>query len=378
MDTQPKGRPASSDHAVLLARLGALVPAMQRRAVPLDRDGGFPADDIDALRGIGVLAAPVSAALGGLGWGTEPEAALPLLAALRLIGRGNLAVGRLYEGHVNALKLIVRFGTPVQARRAANDAASGHLFGVWNTEAPDAPLRLGANGALRNGKLFCSGAGHVTRALVTASRDGEAPRMLIVELEKGTRAEPPESKTQGMRAAATGRMDLDGLPVTPDALLGEPGDYLHQPEFSGGAWRTSAVTLGGLDALVETAKAQLVARGRDGDPHHRARIGQALIAQESAALWMRRAAVVAESGSGGAAEVVAYTNLARLAVEAACLDAMRLVQRSVGLAAFVPPNPLDRICRDLGMYLRQPAPDIALDEAAAHFITHPLPEPSWP
>ena len=64
----------------------------------------------------------------------------------------------------------------------------------------------------------------------------------------------------------------------------------------------------------------------------------------------------------------------RLAVEAACHDALQLAQRSVGLAAFMRPNPIERIGRDLATYLRQPAPDAALAEAAAHFLQHGLPE----
>jgi hypothetical protein len=35
---------------------------------------------------------------------------------------------------------------------------------------------------------------------------------------------------------------------------------------------------------------------------------------------------------------------------------------------------VERLCRDLATYLRQPAPDEALDDAAAWFMDHPLPE----
>jgi hypothetical protein len=34
-------------------------------------------------------------------------------------------------------------------------------------------------------------------------------------------------------------------------------------------------------------------------------------------------------------------------------------------------NPVERICRDLGTYLRQPAPDEVLTEAAAYFARRP-------
>ena len=52
---------------------------------------------------------------------------------------------------------------------------------------------------------------------------------------------------------------------------------------------------------------------------------------------------------------------------------MQLAQRSLGLAAFIRGAPVERLCRDLGTYLRQPAPDAILDEAAAYFMARPLP-----
>ena len=157
-------------------------------------------------------------------------------------------------------------------------------------------------------------------------------------------------------------------------MVGGDGDYLRQPDFSAGAWRTSAVTLGGLEALVAYACAQLVARGRQDDPHQQARIGEALIAQETASLWTRSAAGIAEAGDGAAEDAANYVNLARLAVEAACLDAMRLVQRALGLAAFQRGTLPEMLLRDLALYLRQPAPDATLTEAAGHFMQRDLPE----
>jgi hypothetical protein len=80
-----------------------------------------------------------------------------------------------------------------------------------------------------------------------------------------------------------------------------------------------------------------------------------------------RAASITEvpSESRTPAHLVSYVILARLAVEAAALDLMQLIQRSVGLQAFLRPNPIERISRDLATYLRQPGPDRALTSAAA-------------
>jgi len=97
-------------------------------------------------------------------------------------------------------------------------------------------------------------------------------------------------------------------------------------------------------------------------------MGRALIAQETARLWCRRAALIAEDPHTAPEEKTAYVNLGRIAIETATMDAMRLIQRSLGLAGFLEPNPIERLMRDLGTYLRQPAPDEALTEAACWFV----------
>jgi alkylation response protein AidB-like acyl-CoA dehydrogenase len=357
----------------LLAGLADLVPRMQCTALALDRSGDFPCDDLNLLRGIGALGAPLPTSLGGLGMGTEPEGARDLMDALRLIGRGSLSVGRLYEAHVNALRLVIRHGTDRQARNVAGDALEGHLFGLWVTDPPDAPLRLTEDFSLHGAKAPCSGAGYATRALVTALLHSAESRMVIIPLTPGERADLSNWDAHGMRATASGRMELDGIHVDSGSVVGEPGDYLRQPDFSAGAWRTSAVTLGGLEALVAEMRRQLVVRKRERDPHQLARVGEALIAQETARLWILRAAQLGEAADADPQDIANTVNLARIAVETACLDTIRIVQRALGLTAFRRGGLAELLFRDLGMYLRQPAPDETLIEAASHFMQRDLP-----
>jgi alkylation response protein AidB-like acyl-CoA dehydrogenase len=177
-----------------------------------------------------------------------------------------------------------------------------------------------------------------------------------------------------MRAAVTGSIDLTGLAVTPDALLGSDGDYLREPVFSAGAWRSAAAALGGLTALVKLHRNEIVDRRRDADPHQRARFGEVVMAHETARLWMAQAALRGCLEDAEPATIVAYVNLSRLAVEAACLAAMRHTQRSLGLSAFMAGHPVERLCRDLSTYLRQPAPDETLEKAAAYYLRAPLPD----
>lgn len=98
------------------------------------------------------------------------------------------------------------------------------------------------------------------------------------------------------------------------------------------------------------------------------------MAVETARLWVTQAASTADAPLGSKApdQLVAYVNLARLAVEAAALDLMQPVQRSVGLRAFLRPNPIERISGDLTTYLRQPGPDRALTDAATWVLAQPV------
>jgi alkylation response protein AidB-like acyl-CoA dehydrogenase len=180
-------------------------------------------------------------------------------------------------------------------------------------------------------------------------------------------------KAQGMRASATGAVDFTGVGVELIEIVGSDGDYERQPWFSGGAWRFAAVHLGGMERLLDLLRSHLQETNRGQDPHQAARLGQAAMATETASLWVARAATLAEPVPESTApeQLVAYVNLARLAVEAAALDLMQLVHRSVGLQAFLRPNPIERISRDLATYLRQPGPDRTLINAAAWVLAQP-------
>jgi alkylation response protein AidB-like acyl-CoA dehydrogenase len=359
-----------ADQAGFLTAVAALVPALQADAVAADADAAFPATSFARLIECGLLTATLPVGRGGLGLGEGEDGAAGLLRLFMLLGQGSLAVARLYEAHVNALQLVLRYGRAPLAAQVAADAAAGHLFALWVTDPPGAALAARPDGGgyvLEGSKLFCSGAGIATRALITAETE-TGRRMLVVSLEPGQRVLPAAIRLSGMRAAVTGGMAFSGMAVAADAFVGEAGDYLREPVFSAGAWRGSAAALGGLAALVELHRTELLQRGRERDGPQRARFGQMMIAYETARLWMEGAARRACLEDAPAAEIVAYVNLARLAVEAACLDGMRLAQRALGLGAFVAGHRAELVCRDLATYLRQPAPDETLDVAAGYYF----------
>jgi alkylation response protein AidB-like acyl-CoA dehydrogenase len=353
----------------VLERVTALVPGIAAHAADLDKAPEFPRADFAALIEAGVLQASLPRRFGGEGFGEGEAGADRLSRLLVRLGEGNLAIARLYEAHVNALQLAFRYGDGALQRRCAEEAKANHLFALWVTDTPGGGVVLHGNAGdfvLQGGKSFCSGAGAASRTLITAATP-TGIRMLIVPVDR-VRVAPSRIRLAGMRAAVTGAVDFSGMRVSAADFLGAEGDYLREPVFSAGAWRGSAGAFGGLTALVKLHRAELLDRGRDADPMQRARFGQMLIAHETARLWLKGAARRACLEDGPAAEIVAYVNLARLAIEAACLDAMRLTQRGLGLGAFMAGQPVERICRDLSVFLRQPAPDETLDKAAWYYF----------
>jgi alkylation response protein AidB-like acyl-CoA dehydrogenase len=337
-----------------------------------DCDGAFPVGDVAALHEAGLLTASLPRELGGEGLG-----GILLADILRKIGFGSLPLGRLFEGHANAVALVARYGQQDQLAAVAHDVRKGKLLGVWNTD-DDHGLRLIADHGryrLDGRKILASGAGHIERPIVTATDESGARLMVMPHLRLGERADLSSWRAHGMRASATGAVDFSGIPVDAQQVIGRDGEYERQPAFSGGAWRFAAVHVGGMERLLDLLREHLRRTRRGGDAHQAARLGEAAITTETASLWVDRAAAIAEdpAPTRSADQIVAYANLARLAVERAALELLELVHRSVGLQAYMRTNPIELFSRDLATYLRQPGPDRALTSAAAWLLESAAP-----
>jgi alkylation response protein AidB-like acyl-CoA dehydrogenase len=303
----------------------------------------------------------------------------PLLDTLRAVGRVDLSVGRLYEGHCNALQLIAQFGTEAQFSRAALDTIAGHMFAVWNTQgARGIDMTGGDAGIVLNGeKTYCSGAGHIGRPIVTATSEGQdGTQMCLLRADELPMQSDSSAWTPlGMAASVSGAIRLDHVAIGAGDLIGAPGDYQRQPWFSGGAVRFAAVQLGGAEALADETIAHLRRTGRDGDPYQTARVGSMAVLVESGRAWLIRAAEAADlvfglpdPGPDAAAEAVHQANMTRTAIERICLDVTEHAVRSIGVAGLLRPHPLERRVRDLTTYLRQPAPDAALAAVGRHVL----------
>ncbi|QIL76955.1 acyl-CoA dehydrogenase family protein [Hymenobacter sp. HDW8] len=168
-----------------------------------------------------------------------------------------------------------------------------------------------------------------------------------------------------MRATASFRVDLTGLEIREEDLVGQPGDYYRQPDFSGGAIRFAAVQLGAAEAVFNETRRFLQELNRTNDPYQQMRLGELAGLIEGGNLWLRGAADHASRPTAtlDAGATVAYANLVRTAIEDICLRTLQLAERCVGARGLLRPEPFERLHRDLTHYLRQPAPDAAIADA---------------
>lgn len=338
-----------------------LVTALAREGALYDAERRFPTGSIALLRAAGLHRRFAPPAAGGEAFADERARYAAMLDQLRRVGRGDLSVGRLYEGHVNALLLFGWYADIGQLAWLADALDRGAIFGVWATEpAPGVALR---GRTLTGAKSFASGAGGIEYAIVTAAPDAGERRLVVVDADDPARTDASGWQVRGMRASVSGTYDLTGVTVADERLLGPPGAYDLEPRFTAGAWRFAATQLGGVEALLAATRDGLGETTR-ADPLARAGFGAAIVAARSALAWVRDAAREAADES---AHAVAIARMTRGVVERAGLDVMEQAARLLGTrSAF--DGRADKIIRDLSLYLRQAGPDHARDAAVGDWL----------
>ncbi|SEI77165.1 Acyl-CoA dehydrogenase [Sphingomonas sp. OV641] len=277
-----------------------------------------------------------------------------LLRALYETGRRDLPLGRLLEGHVDAVQIVQRYGSAVQVERLRQALCDGAMLGVWNAALPGEPLRLTGD-ALNGGKSYASGAGVLTHALVTAETDSGA-QLLLLDLKRTVPAIDRDWwRVTGMQRSETHRVRWSDAAIDHDDRIGSPDLYAREPYFSGGALRFVAVHAGGIAGICDRARDHLVASGRADDPFQTARLAELFGLADTAAAMVRRTATLWFELDGEAR--LARVAATRLAVADAAQRAIVVAQEAVGLAGHFLAHPLAAMLTDLAVYLRQPVPD---------------------
>ena len=102
-------------------------------------------------------------------------------------------------------------------------------------------------------------------------------------------------------------------------------------------------------------------------PHQQRRIVEASIAVETCRLWLLRAARAVEA-QDTKPDSATLSLLAREVTETCCRDVMRIVEQALGMGAHRAGSPVERIARDLRLFLCQAAPDAKRARAAQTLV----------
>ena len=259
------------------------------------------------------------------------------------VGRADLVLARLAEGHADALAILAELG--------GFEPAEG-LWGVWAANPPGQRLRAEVTGGewrLVGDKPWCSGAGACAHALVSAeAQDGY--RLFAVTLDRAT-ASPVDGTwpAVGMAGSDSRSVRFDGAPAT---AVGPPGAYLERTGFWWGAAGVAAVWHGGAAGVADA-----LLRANDRRPlgdhalAHLGAIDAALAASRAVLADTARQIDAHPVLKGVAAESLARR--ARAVVERTATEVLDRVGRALGATPLALDAPHARRVADLTVFLRQ-------------------------
>jgi alkylation response protein AidB-like acyl-CoA dehydrogenase len=264
---------------------------------------------------------------------------------LAVLAEEDIVAARIAEAHADAVAILDELG--------GKPPELGQLWGVWAAESPDAVVTAtDVKGAftLEGTKVWCSGAGFCSHALVTARlEDGSRGLFAVAVVDPAVKALPSTWWNAGMAGSDTRPVQFTHAHAV---AVGDPGEYLSRPGFWHGAIGVAACWLGGARRVAKPL--YRCAASESADAHSLAHLGavDAALAAGDAILANAAAQVDADPfDRSDSAELLARR--VRATVEHAADEAITRTGRALG------PGPLCQDGRhaqrvaDLSIYIRQ-------------------------
>ena len=266
---------------------------------------------------------------------------LHVWSALASTAAVDLTVARTLEPHLDALAILAQAGV----------AADPGTWGVFAAEGPGEPLRATATGAsyaLDGRKHWCSLAGVLDRALVSAWIGDERQLFAVDLAHPGATAVSGTWVARGLAAVDSGPVDFADVPAT---AVGEPGWYLERPGFAWGGIGVAAVWFGGAVGIAR----RLVAAAAHRPPDQVAlmHLGAVDAQLHAARCVLEEAAYAVDAGrlTGPAGWRAALR--VREVVALAAEDVLRRAAHGLGPGPLATDEDHARRVADLELYLRQ-------------------------
>jgi alkylation response protein AidB-like acyl-CoA dehydrogenase len=263
---------------------------------------------------------------------------------LTALGAADLSVARVVEPHLDALAILRQAGL--------GRPEAGSVWGVFAAEGPGARLearRTAEGWRLHGTKPWCSLAGALTHAVVTAHTGPDARRAFAVPLgHPGVAVREGGWHALGLPGIQSGPVDFDGVPAEP---VGEDGWYLDRPGFAWGGIGVAAVWHGG--ALGVARRLWAGASQRTPDQIALAHLGAADLALGAARAVLADAAAAVDAGRAEGSAGALWALRARGTVAAAAEAVLTVADHALGPAPLAFEAEHAQRVADLRLYLRQ-------------------------
>ena len=260
---------------------------------------------------------------------------------LMAVGREDLDLAKVVEAHLDALAIL---------HEITGEAPTEGLWAVWAAEPPQPVLEATqqADGWRLNGtKAWCSGAQHVTDALLTARTD-EGPRLFAVHMgHDSVRPQPAQWASAGMAGAGTTSVDFTDVPAEP---VGQQPSYLQRTGFWHGGAGVAACWWGGAQHLIDILRAS---RGSKSSPHLDAHLGACLAWDLVITGAFRTEAEALDSNPHDQHRAQFRAVALRTMVERAALDVIERFSRALGARPFAQDPEAAKAVADLQGFIRQ-------------------------
>lgn len=264
------------------------------------------------------------------------------LEGLLRLGATDVVLGRLTEGHLDALRILAEAGL---------DPVPGQAYAVWASRSQGTGIHAErvAGGWVLDGTLrFASGTGVVGRALVPVWTTDGRHHLLDLDVSRWPVDDSAwQSPAMALSRSHTVHLDRAVAPDSCTPLVGPPDWYLTRHSFHLGGIGVAAVWAGCAARVLELAETAVPEERRS--PARLRRLGLARTEALSAAAVVRRAGV--EAG-----ETDDPRHLATWVRSAVTASAHRLVEQTralVGAAALAFDADLAAALHDLPLYLAQ-------------------------
>jgi len=310
-------------------------------------------------------------------------------AALTAVAAEDLTAARVLEAHTDALAILAEASAdpdagfppePAAGQPADPDgdpllrpAADRRTWGVFAAEGPGVRVdarRVPDGWQLTGRKPWCSLAGELTSALITAHTGDGTRRLFSIDLRgPGVRVAESGWVAKGLPEVVSGPIDLLDCPARP---VGPDGWYLDRPGFGWGGIGVAACWFGGAVGIARTLRESLATR--QPDQIAQMHVGAVDVALTSARSVLDHAAVAVDRGRARGADGALLAARVRSVVARAAEEVISRVGHCLGPAPLARDERHARRVADLELYLRQHHAE--RDEAAVGRLVLDLPE--WP